>query len=150
MAYQPVRGPHIQGFTPAHLDNIELDTRYDPGTYKYAPPPGHPPSQISNQDSKVDDDKKPFFRSASKSSQPPGSNWPVQSQQVATVTLLRAGLMIFDAILASTPIMFVGESIIRSNAVVDDDCIRQPTYTLVFSSTVYILQLPDFSRYLQV
>jgi hypothetical protein len=109
MSYQPVGHNHVRGLQPAHLDDIEMDTRYDPGAYKYAPPPGHPP----DSDSKLgDDDKKPLFRPASKATIPPGSNWPVQSQQVAALTPLRAGLMVFDAILASTPIMFIGESVL--------------------------------------
>lgn len=111
MAYQPVHDPGAQNVQPAHLDNIEMDTRYDPGADKYARPLGHPPSHMTDGESKHDDsdDKKPFFRSTSRATIPPGSNWPVQAQQVATVTPLRAFLMFFDGVLASTPIMFVGE-----------------------------------------
>jgi hypothetical protein len=106
MAYQHIGDDHVRGLQPAHLDNIELETRYDPGAYKFAPPPGHPP----DSDSKLgDDDRKPLFRAASKATLPPGHSWPVQSQRVAALTPLRAGLMVFDAVLASTPIMFVGE-----------------------------------------
>jgi hypothetical protein len=110
MAYQPVGGnPGIRGLQPAHLDNIELDTRYDPTAYnntKYAPPSGLPP----DNDSKFDeDDKKPLFRANIKTAQAPGNNWPVAAQRVATLTPLRAGLMVFDAVLASTPLMFVGK-----------------------------------------
>jgi hypothetical protein len=114
MAYQPVGNPGIRGLQPAHLDNIELDTRYDPAAYntKYASPPGHP----LDEDSKFDeDDKKPLFRATSKAAQAPGSNWPVEAQRVATVTPLRAGLMVFDAVLASTPLMFVGTLICDSD-----------------------------------
>ncbi|KAF2830870.1 hypothetical protein CC86DRAFT_168342 [Ophiobolus disseminans] len=112
MAYRHIGDPNVRPLQPAHLENIELETRYDPGAYNHVPPPGHPPSGYSpsrgvDNDSKNDDDRKPFFHSASKSSQPHGSSWPVQSQRVAGVTPLRAGLMVFDAILASTPIMFV-------------------------------------------
>jgi hypothetical protein len=114
MAYQPVGNAGIRGLQPAHLDNIELDTRYDSGAYnaKYTPPPGHP----SDGDSKFDeDDKKPLFRSAAKATEAPRSNWPVEAQRVATVTPLRAGLMVFDAVLASTPLMFVGKLIYGSD-----------------------------------
>lgn len=102
MAYQPI-------VRPANLDNIELETRYDPAAYNdnYAPPPGHPPSQ---SDSRIDDDRKPLVSSTTKSSQQPvGNNWPVAAQMVAAMTPLRAGLMVFDAVLASMPIMFVGK-----------------------------------------
>jgi hypothetical protein len=112
MAYQPVHDSTIEAIQPAHSSNIELDTHYDPGSHRYAPPSGRSPSHNTDGDSKQDDIdvKNPFFRrSTSWTTRPPGSNRPLQAQQVATVTPLRAGLMIFDAILASTPIMFVGE-----------------------------------------
>jgi hypothetical protein len=99
MAYQPIRNPNVQ---PARLDNIELDTRYDPAA----------PSENSSND-----DKKPFFRShseANRETPAPGSSWPVAAQRVAGLTPLRAGLLVFDTILASTPIMFVGESFFQS------------------------------------
>ncbi|KAF2036780.1 hypothetical protein EK21DRAFT_95989 [Setomelanomma holmii] len=135
MAYQPVGGNNIPGFQPAHLDNIELETRYDPGAYKYTPPPGHPLSHISNTDSKVDDDKKPLFRSTSKSNQPRENKWPLQAQQVNTLTPLRVGLMIFDAILASMPIMFVAR--IDGQAVSDyGDRLEE---TLLLSPTIFPL-----------
>jgi hypothetical protein len=108
MAYRPVGEHNLQ---PAHFDNIELNTDYDPGVYNYAPPPGKPPSHTPDGDSKQDDDTKPFFRATSQPAPPPGANWPIQSQQVATVTPLRALLMVFDGVLASMPIMFVGEFI---------------------------------------
>jgi hypothetical protein len=110
MAYQPVHDP-MRGPPPAHFDNIEMDTRYDPGADKYAPPPGRSPSHMTDGDSKFEDlgdYKNPFFRSTSQATQP--SAWPGQAQHVATVTPLRAFLMFFDGVLASTPIMFVGES----------------------------------------
>jgi hypothetical protein len=110
MAYQPVHHPTMRGLQPAHFDSIEMDTRYDPGNDKYAPPPGRSPSHMTDGDSKLDDmgdDKNPFFRSSSGVAQ--RSNWPDQAQQVATVTPLRAFLMFFDGVLASTPIMFVGK-----------------------------------------
>jgi hypothetical protein len=109
-SYQPVAQTNLRGLQPAHLDNIELDTRYDPAAYTtYAPPSGYPP----DGDSKFsEDDRKPFFGSTTKAVPvaAPGSNWPVEAQRVATITPLRAGLMMFDAVLASTPLMFVGKS----------------------------------------
>jgi hypothetical protein len=99
MAYQPIRDPNVQ---PARLDNIELDTRCDPAA------PSENPSN---------DDKTPFFRSQSKANREtpaPGGSWPVAAQRVAGLTPLRAGLLVFDTILASTPIMFVGESFFQS------------------------------------
>jgi hypothetical protein len=109
MAYRQVGGSDARNFQPAHLDNIELNTHYDSGAYNYAPPAGKPPSQATGGDSKHDDDAKPFFQPTTQPMPPPGSNWPVQSQRVATVTPLRAFLLFFDGLLASVPIMFVGK-----------------------------------------
>lgn len=100
MAYRPIGDPQ-----PPHLENIELNTRYDPGAYnnqQYAPPPGSPPDR-----DKKDVDSKGAFRS----NEAPMNSWPVHSQRAAALTSMRISLMIFDAILASTPIMFVGMSI---------------------------------------
>jgi hypothetical protein len=109
-SYQPVGQPNLRGLQPAHLDNIEMDTRYDPAAYTtYAPPPGHAP----DGDSKFDeDDRKPFFGSTAKAVPPAENKWPIEAQRVASITPLRAGLMIFDAVLASTPLMFVGEFVL--------------------------------------
>lgn len=108
MAYQQVGNHNIRNPQPAHLDDIELETRYDPGHYQYAPPPGHPPDNASKHDgdSKHDDDRKPLFRSPSKRT--PGENWPIEAQHVASMNPLRAAIAFFDAVLASTPIMFIG------------------------------------------
>lgn len=118
MAYQPVQDPDIRPIQPAHFGTIELDTRYDPA---YAPAHGRSPSISRSPDGewKGEDmgDKNPFFRRSRSTSwsttwplpPPPGVRPSVQAQQVATLTPLRAGLMVFDAVLASTPIMFVGE-----------------------------------------
>jgi hypothetical protein len=106
MAYKHIDDPD----TRPHLDNIEMhNTSYDAGAYGYAPPPGKPSSQATGGDSKHDDDAKPFFQADAKGVPQAGEDWPVQAQQVATVTPLRAFLMVFDGVLASTPIMFVGE-----------------------------------------
>jgi hypothetical protein len=97
MAYRPIDNPKN---AHTNVDNIELNTRYDAGSYGYAPPADLPP----DDDAKVGDAKGAF-----RSNEAPGGGWPVHSQRAAALTPLRAGLMVFDAILASTPIMFVGE-----------------------------------------
>ncbi|KAH3919091.1 hypothetical protein HBH56_028680 [Parastagonospora nodorum] len=116
MAYQPVQDPDIRPIQPAHFGTIELDTQYDPA---YAPAHGRSPSisRSPDEESKGEDmgDKNPFFRRSRTTSwsttwplpPPPGVRPSVQAQQVATLTPLRASLMVFDAVLASTPIMFV-------------------------------------------
>src|SRR4051794_28699528 len=95
MAYRRIDNPQ-----PAHLDNIELNTRYEGGSYGYAPPTGTPPDR---------DSKHVDIKGAFRSNEAPGSSWPVHSQRAAALTPLRMSLMIFDAILASTPIMFLGK-----------------------------------------
>jgi hypothetical protein len=92
MAYQPVANDHVH--QPIQLDNIEPDTRHSSGTDEHA----------QDSDSKLgQDDKK------SEPALPSGRKWPVQSQRVAVLTPFRVGMMVFDTILASTPIMFIGE-----------------------------------------
>lgn len=97
MAYRAIGNPD-----PAHLDNIELNTRYDAGSYNYAPPPGTPP----DRDKKRDVDTKGLL---SQSSQPPVNSWPVHSRRAAAMTPMRFSLLVFDVVLASTPIMFLGQ-----------------------------------------
>lgn len=98
MSYRPIDesiGPN------ARVNGFELNTRYEGAAYNYAPPSGPPP----DRDTK-DVDSKGAFRSH----EAPLGGWPVHSQRVAALTPLRALLMVFDAVLASTPIMFVGQS----------------------------------------
>lgn len=97
MAYRPINDPWNSKSTQS--DNIELSTRYDAGSHNYQPPIGPPP----DRDSKDGKSKDVMLID-----QTPQGGWPVQSQRAAALTPLRAGLMLFDAILASTPIMFVG------------------------------------------
>lgn len=63
----------------------------------YSPPSGPPPGPASPP-------PKEYF-----DSQPPSiKKWPMQSQRVWAVTPLRAFIIIFDIVFASTPIMFIG------------------------------------------
>lgn len=98
MSYHPIGNPKGSN---AQVNDIELSTRYEAGAFNYAPPSGPPP----DHDAKHVDTKDAF-----RTNEPPVGSWPVHSQRVATVTSLRALLMVFDAVLASTPIMFVGKS----------------------------------------
>lgn len=89
MSYAPLG----KGRTSPHAENIELVTKHDGQTaYSYAPHDG------------TYDDSKAYF--------PPGKikvdNWPVQSQQVAALTPLRATILAFDFMLASSPLIFIG------------------------------------------
>jgi hypothetical protein len=102
MAYRPVGNHNDHIRLPAEPENLEMDTRYDPGAQEYLTPSVQPSLSDSKQD-----DKRPLFRSTSTSKHPPRNQWPVQSQQVATYTPLRSFVLFFDAMLASVPIMFV-------------------------------------------
>lgn len=102
MAYQPVGDHHGHASIYAQPENIEMDTRYDPGGQDHLTPSAQPSLNDSKQG-----DKTPFFRSKTTSKHPSSSQWPVQSQRVATYTPLRSFIMFFDALLASVPLMFV-------------------------------------------
>ncbi|CAO2655975.1 Nn.00g047780.m01.CDS01 [Neocucurbitaria sp. VM-36] len=130
--YRPIGDPNHTNSQSAPLDNIELNTRYDAGTYNYAPPTGTPP----DRDIK-DVDSKAAFRSG----EVPVSSWPVHSQRAAALTPLRISLMIFDAILASTPIMFVALALTAAR--LDGKEVSQYGYrlteTLLLSPTIFPL-----------
>ena len=89
MSYAPLG----EGRTSPHAENIELVTKHD-GQTAYGYPLHH------------------GIYSDSKAYQLPGKtavdNWPVQSQQVAALTPLRATILAFDFILASSPLVFIG------------------------------------------
>jgi hypothetical protein len=96
MAYQPVANDHVH--QPIQLDNIDPNTRHSSGTSEHA----------QDNDSELgQDDKK------SEPALSPGRKWPVEPQQVVVLTPSRVGMMVFDTILASTPIMFIGEFVFK-------------------------------------
>jgi hypothetical protein len=106
MAYQSVENDHVESLQPAHLEFIELDTPYDPGSDRYEPLP----EQSLDSDSKFeDDDKKPLFRTTLRATLSSDSDRSAQPQRAVTMTLKRAALMVFDGLLASTPVMFIGK-----------------------------------------
>ncbi|KAF3048542.1 hypothetical protein E8E11_008630 [Didymella keratinophila] len=87
-------------FRDPHVENIELtetndgQSRYN--TYKM--PPGLPPdgdTKYSNYNASFTPDK------------PAVNDWPVNSQQVAVLTPLRGSILVFDVLLASTPLLFI-------------------------------------------
>ncbi|KAF2735281.1 hypothetical protein EJ04DRAFT_576229 [Polyplosphaeria fusca] len=97
--------PSTQNMEPrGQYQNIELDQyghQFEP--IRYSPPAGHPP------DSKNRDSKAHF-----QSDQPPVPHWPAHSQNVARLTPLRTFIIFFDAILASSPIMFIALALIAA------------------------------------
>ena len=44
--------------------------------------------------------------------EPPVRNWPTESKHIWSLTPLRGFLIMFDVILASSPIMFIGKALI--------------------------------------
>lgn len=107
MGYTPLNASthHAQ---PEQYDHIELhDRRYSSPDHTLYSPPAGPPPVAKNRDIR---DPKAYFQS----SQPPGPQWPHHSQRVGALTPLRVVIIVFDAILASTPIMFIALSLIAA------------------------------------
>lgn len=104
MAYRPVGDAASSNSQSTPLQDIELNTQYDAGTYNYTPPAGPPPERTSKDTEKHVDSKAAFT-----SSDVPVDHWPVRSQKPAAFTPLRMALFVFDLLLASMPIMFIGE-----------------------------------------
>ncbi|KAF2790314.1 hypothetical protein K505DRAFT_251467 [Melanomma pulvis-pyrius CBS 109.77] len=102
-----------------------------PPTFSYAPPAGPPPS--SDYKSR---DSKAFFDGKN---EPPVRHWPIHSQHVATVTPLRGFIIVFDALLASTPIMFIALALVaaRLNEKTVSDYGHKLGQTLLLSPTVF-------------
>jgi hypothetical protein len=97
MRYQPLESTH-QNVQDKRYHNIEMNQQ--PSQFSYQPSP-------PNLDQKSRDSKAYFQND---NNEQPVRRWPVQSQRVATITPLRGVIIVFDAILASTPIMFIGVS----------------------------------------
>lgn len=82
-----------------HIENIELTTKHDvPSAYNVAP----------SQTSPYDGDSKQSDTNAYLPQNQTIENWPIQSQQVATLTPLRGTILAFDIVLASSPLLFIG------------------------------------------
>ena len=97
MSYLPLG----DGRKHPHVENIELTATNDgQSRYNdYRAPPGLPPdggTKYSNYNASFAPDK------------PAVNDWPVNSQQVAALTPLRGSILVFDILLASTPLLFIG------------------------------------------
>lgn len=101
MDYTKLKDPHVtvHGFRDVSPESTGSRIPLD----HYPPPAGPPPLQENAGFHKKNE--SPFENDV-----PPVKNWP-QSQNVATLTPLRIFIVVFDAILASTPIMFIGNHI---------------------------------------
>lgn len=103
MSYAPLGG----GRTSPHAETIELVTKHE-GQPAYS----HVPSQHPPNDG--------MYRGPKAFSPPEKmaiADWPVQSQQVATMTPLRATILAFDFLLASSPLIFIGNLLWQSPSV---------------------------------
>lgn len=101
MSYVPLG----DGRKDVHVENIELTTNIDgQSRYNYAPPPGGP----------SDGDSTYSYSGAHLAPQKSAiEKWPINSQQVATLTPLRGSILIFDVLLASCPLLFISELILH-------------------------------------
>ena len=101
MAYESVnnpRGPYL----PLDED-FELSTRYDVGSHDNILPATGAPGR--NDKDRVEDTKIPFG-----SKELPLGQWPANPECVAIITPWKALVMVFDILLASTPIMFISKN----------------------------------------
>jgi hypothetical protein len=92
MAYEPV-GPQAKGPHASVEYNADVNTRYDAGSYNDGP--------HASQDRDTEDGVEDIKGVSQK--------WPAHLQKVGVITPLKGLIMAFDVILASTPIMFLGE-----------------------------------------
>lgn len=95
MAYEPV-GHNIKG--PRVSVEDALSIQYDAGSYSN-----------SLDDSRDHDGEDGVKDNKDTSHETRVQKWPSRSQKVATITPLKVLIMVFDVVLASTPIMFLGE-----------------------------------------
>lgn len=100
MAYQPIQYTTSQ---PRATRDDEVDTLGDFGNAENL--------QASTQSLKEDNEhSEPFMRSTSRPKGSKGDGWPLEPRHTAMMTPWRVCLIAFDTVLASTPIMFIGES----------------------------------------
>lgn len=99
MAYEPVG--RTDGSRISISDDLETRMQYDAGSYS------SDPSATGSVHCGVGDRAK-NAKGATWSSESISEQWPLQSQKLAPMTPWRGFIMIFDVILASTPIMFIG------------------------------------------
>jgi hypothetical protein len=100
MAYEPVG--RTNGSRMSLSDDLEPTMRYDAGSYNSRPSANdsvHHQTEDGVQNSK----------GATWSVESIKEQWPLQSQRLAPMTPLRGFIVVFDVILASMPIMFIGE-----------------------------------------
>ncbi|XPS92069.1 hypothetical protein M3J09_001475 [Ascochyta lentis] len=94
MSYVPLG----DGRTKPYVETIELTTKHNgQPTYSYVPPSRLPEGEIDNYNN---------FQEHILSGKPSIDNWPVKSQQVAILTPLRGSILVFDILLASSPLLF--------------------------------------------
>jgi hypothetical protein len=113
MAYEPV-GPQAKGPQVSVEDDAGLNIRYDAGAYNNAP------HATQDRDTEYSGDD---IKGVSQ-------KWPSHLQKVAAITPLKVLVFLFDVILASTPIMFLGEYA-RSQG----DCFRPSCLRSIISTT---------------
>lgn len=106
MAYEPVG--HTQDSRISINDDIEPRTRYDAGSYNSEP--SATDSQYRGTDGGAKDTKDANWTSTEIIS----NEWPLQSRKLAPMTPMRGFVIIFDVVLASMPIMFIGGFCIAS------------------------------------
>ncbi|KAL6158485.1 hypothetical protein ACJBU6_02597 [Exserohilum turcicum] len=134
MAYDPVgQNPDRRSSV---TDGFEPSTRYDAGSYSSGPP-----GTASLDGSSAEDGGAKGSKDAVQTTEIIKGDWPLQSKQLATMTVWGVIVLIFDVILASTPIMFVVLAIIAAklNGEEVSDYGYKLKETLLLSPTIFPL-----------
>ncbi|EUC45065.1 hypothetical protein COCMIDRAFT_96576 [Bipolaris oryzae ATCC 44560] len=105
MAYEPVG--RTDGSRTSIGDDLETRMQYDAGSYSSDPSATGPVHRGVGDQAKG-------AKGATWSSESISEQWPLQSQKLAPMTPWHGFIMVFDLILASTPIMFISLALIAA------------------------------------
>ncbi|PZD44371.1 hypothetical protein A1F97_02168 [Pyrenophora tritici-repentis] len=126
MAYGPV--PNLNGPYVRLEEDIELSTQYNSGSHRNIPLP------IDAQD-REDKDRAQDTKNTLLSNEVPIGRWPSNSERMAKVTLRKALVVVFDTLLASTPIMFIALALLATKI----DGKERSDYAVSLDEKLYLL-----------
>ncbi|KAF7577654.1 hypothetical protein PtrM4_018940 [Pyrenophora tritici-repentis] len=126
MAYGPV--PNLNGPDVRLEEDIELSTQYNSGSHRNIPLP------IDAQD-REDKDRAQDTKNTLLSNEVPIGRWPSNSERMAKVTLRKALVVVFDTLLASTPIMFIALALLATKI----DGKERSDYAVSLDEKLYLL-----------
>ncbi|KAA8626117.1 hypothetical protein PtrV1_01797 [Pyrenophora tritici-repentis] len=109
-------------------EDIELSTQYNSGSHRNIPLP------IDAQD-REDKDRAQDTKNTLLSNEVPIGRWPSNSERMAKVTLRKALVVVFDTLLASTPIMFIALALLATKI----DGKERSDYAVSLDEKLYLL-----------